>query len=131
MASKLTKEEKINRRKDKYDQKISSLKAKYNQKLQEESQEYIATHNDPIDQDVFYAEKNNENNIKLEKKQRSYDKKLVKCEKRLTKKEKNLARRDKRIWEIDFVRGFIIWGMVWDHLTYDFTRSGLFNSIFT
>ncbi len=71
----------------------------------------------------------NQELISYKKKQ---EKKLARDIKRLEKKDKRHFARLNRIWEVDFLRGVIIIGMIIDHLVYDFTSGGVFqmSSIF-
>lgn len=130
MVTSHSKEERINLKKEKLDEKIEFLRLKYLKKLNDESNKFNETHEDEIDQQVYYADRNKYYQDLLEKKVSQNKKKLSKYEKKLDKKEVNGIKKSKRIWEIDFLRGIIIWGMVWDHLMYDFTNFGLFKQLF-
>lgn len=130
MVLKASNEERIEKKRKKIDSKIDSLKVKYNAKTEKKSQQYNLKNHDEIDRQVYYAKINKENCDALNRKITKENKKLSKYVQKLDKKEVDKIKRSKRIWEIDLIRGIIIWGMVWDHLMYDFTNFGIFKQLF-
>ncbi len=130
MIFKTSKEDRLSKKRQNIDLKIASLKQKYNDLINKKSQEFNLKNLDEIDQQVYYAKINKQYHDALDKKIAIENKKYLKYEQKLNKKEIEKIKRSKRIWEIDLIRGIIIWGMVWDHLMYDFTNFGLFKQIF-
>lgn len=120
-------EAKINHRKD-YHQSLMFLfrkeTAKKNQILLDE---FAKDHNQE-EIETYKKQLEAENESKLAKKQAKLDKNLVNYEKKI---DNRLNANKKRIWEIDFIRGIIIIGMLIDHFFFDFlglfTKSNFIN----
>lgn len=90
------------------------------EKASKELEEFKASHNEK-EVEEFKANQEVLIHAKIEAKKQKLQNKFLKTEKKLTKRH-NLN--SKRIWEIDFVRGIIIIGMIIDHFFFDFL--GLF-----
>lgn len=116
---------------DKQDKKISSMidyrasllrlyERELNEKLEADALEFSKTHT-PEETDAFKAEQIVKNQQFLDKKGRQLDKKIDNQRKRFERKNSINSR---RIWEIDFLRGLVIIGMLFDHFMFDFI--GLF-----
>lgn len=97
-------------------------------KKAKELEEYKSSHSE---QETLEYEKNQEVLIRA-----TLDSKRQKLQNKYTKKEAKMRKRantnQKRIWEIDFVRGVIIIGMLIDHFFFDFIglfTKGNFNNL--
>lgn len=61
---------------------------------------------------------------------KQFELKYKKAEKRETNKVKSVLRLSKRIFEVDLLRGIVIWGMIIDHTIFNFSDKGFFKDIF-
>ncbi len=121
--------ERNKKKEDTYHLKLSSFKDKCNSKLENEIDKYSLNHT--ADEIAIYKENRSAfYNDKIEKKEQKYQKKLGKYKSSLEGRSKTVLRESKRVWEIDFLRGIAIWGMIVDHYMYDFASFGFFPGVF-
>lgn len=110
------KSEKLEQKRNYYDSYIEFFKYELSNKRQKKIDKFIKE-NPQGDVKEYEDILVNEDNIKIEKKIRKFQ---LKHEKEVRIAEKTNKNEVKRIWEIDFVRGVIIIGMLIDHFIGDF-----------
>lgn len=113
----------------KLDNKLSSFKEKQLSLIENNVKEFAKTH-DEIDTSLYRIRLELQYNNKLKKLENKYQEKYASAVIKNEEKDRELLRNSKRVWEIDFLRGVAIWGMVFDHCTADFWMffKGLFSN---
>ncbi|MCR5333106.1 MAG: DUF1624 domain-containing protein [Bacilli bacterium] len=102
---------------DKYEKKYALKKEQERVNNQVLLEEYSKSHSD--EESKRYQKNLEEDSIlKLNKLWRRYEKKIARYYRRTEIAKK--IQRSNRIWEIDYLRGFAIWGMVVDHFLFNF-----------
>ncbi len=113
----------------KLDNKLSSFKEKQLSLIENNVKEFAKTH-DEIDTSLYRIRLELKYNNKLKKLENKYQEKYASAVIKNEAKDRELLKNSKRVWEIDFLRGVAIWGMVFDHCTADFWMffKGLFSN---
>ena len=119
----------INKKEDSYRLKLLSFKDKCNKKLDNDIYKYSLNHNEE-ETLVFKDERTQFYSQKIEEKETKYRKRSEHFTRSSEVRSKTVYRESKRVWEIDFLRGIAIWGMIVDHYMYDFATFGFFPIVF-
>lgn len=135
IALELGRKNKIDKLSAKYSKKFAKKIVRFdirisNEKLAEERRIRTAVKELECDlkiSEIQYEDKKS-GQVDFAKQEDLKNKKIAKYQKRLEKSSKQVISASKRIWEIDFLRGIAIWGMIIDHYIYDFYQ--LFENIF-
>ncbi|MCQ2793576.1 MAG: DUF1624 domain-containing protein [Bacilli bacterium] len=104
---------------DKYQKKIVHLKLSFKEKIDKKCTDYALSHNQR-ETDLYRLSLELGANNKIQKLEEKYSKRVASFTVYLENRSKAVMASTKRIWEIDFLRGVAIWGMIIDHYIYDF-----------
>lgn len=103
--------------KDKYSQKLNVIKEISRNKVSALVSDYSKTHSQ---HEIKRYQKNleNEETIRINKISRRFEKKIARYYRKteITRK----VKKSNRIFEVDYLRGFAIWGMIVDHFMFNF-----------
>ena len=102
---------------DKYEAKIALLKEESNSKIATLVEEYSLTHSKE-ETEAYKRAINNDEILRINKVVRRYEKKIARYYRKTDIKKK--VKNSNRVWEIDYLRGFAIWGMIVDHFLFNF-----------
>lgn len=108
--------------------KLEIFRKKQLSLIEKKCSTYEKTH-DEIDTKLYRIRLKLAFNNKYKKLERKYEKRYASSLIKNEEKDRELLKNSKRIWEIDFLRGVAIWGMVFDHFTADFWM--FFRNIFS
>ncbi len=112
-------EYKIQKLEDKYSKKIAIFKSTSEKEIKSICMEYALKH-DQQETDLYRISLELDAKNKLQKLIEKASKKVANLTVYLEKRSKEVLTSSKRIWEIDFLRGVAIWGMIIDHYIYNF-----------
>ncbi len=118
----------LNSFQERLNNKLLSYKEEKKSHIEKSVNEYAKSH-DEIDVKLYRIRLELKYNNKIKKLEDRYEKKYANAVIKSEAKDRNILKNSKRVWEIDFLRGVAIWGMVFDHCTADFWM--FFKNIFS